>query len=352
MKKSRQKGWIKQDAKPAKRKRRSRGERLEFLQGAHLFPNKPDSQSVACFLRYTAELDKNSIDTALRVFLETFRLPGESQKIHRVLEQSPDILANKDVALLLSYSIILLNTDHHNVQIYHSIRKSEIRTTLEPGFGFLEMTPIAAKISAHYRLENLLDGLLVCICKFITILDPLSVEDSVLALEDDTKVRIATETVFTIANRYGDYIRTGWRSILDCILIFYKLGLLPPRLASDAADDTIQSTVIPCALLDALVANAYYEQITREVGCLVKATASHIRSQSGWWTITALLSITSRHLESSEAGFDALLFIMSDGAHLLPANYILCVDAKRQFCQVSCGTGSGKDVAGYWGDVV
>ncbi|QCD98516.1 guanine nucleotide-exchange factor [Vigna unguiculata] len=619
---------------------------LEFLQGEHLLPNKPDSESVACFLRYTAGLDKNfigdflgdhdefyiqvlhefaktfdfhdmTLDTALRVFLETFRLPGESQKIHRVLEafseryyeQSPDILANKDAALVLSYSIILLNTDHHNVQvkkkmteedfirnnrlindgndlpreflseIYHSICKNEIRTTLEPGFGFPEMTPsrwislmheanktspyivsdsrayldydmfvllsgptiaaisvvfdnaeskevyqrcmdgflVAAKISAHYHLENVLDDLVVCLCKFITILDPLSVDDSVLALGDDTKVRIATETVFTIANSYGDYIRTGWRNILDCILIFYKLGLLPPHLASDAADESritteighgkynsyslvssnfqyippkrssglisrfsqllslgseeiqsiptkeqlvaheqatqaiqkchidsifteskflqaesllnleralinagsqhlkgnriledeessvfclellvaitlnnrdrvvllwtgvyehisniIQSTVIPCALvekaifgllrichrllpykdnitdellrslqlvlkLDALVADAYYEQITKEVGYLVRANASHIRSQSGWWTIIALLSITSRHLESSEAGFDALLFIMSDGAHLLPANYFLCVDAARQFAESRVG---------------
>ncbi|KAL6974249.1 hypothetical protein U1Q18_028430 [Sarracenia purpurea var. burkii] len=104
-----------------------------------------------------------------RLFLETFRLPGESQKIQRVLEafseryyeQSPPILANKDAALLLSYSLIMLNTDQHNVQVkkkmteedfirnkrhinggsdlprkfllelYQSICKNEIRTTPE-----------------------------------------------------------------------------------------------------------------------------------------------------------------------------------------------------------------------------
>ncbi|KAK4403053.1 ARF guanine-nucleotide exchange factor GNOM [Sesamum angolense] len=127
---------------------------LEFLQGTHLLPEKLDPQSVACFFRYTAGLDKNlvgdflgnhdefcvqvlhefagtfdfqdmNLDTALRLFLETFRLPGESQKIQRVLEafseryyeQSPQILANKDAALLLSYSLIMLNTDQHNVQV-------------------------------------------------------------------------------------------------------------------------------------------------------------------------------------------------------------------------------------------
>jgi golgi-specific brefeldin A-resistance guanine nucleotide exchange factor 1 len=89
--------------------------------------------------------------------------------------------------------------------------------------------------------------------------------------------------------------------------------------------------------LDARVADAYCEQITQEVSRLVKANASHIRSQLGWRAITSLLSITARHIEASEAGFDALLFIMSDGAHLLPANYVLCVDTARQFAESRVG---------------
>ncbi|KAK7290146.1 hypothetical protein RIF29_04360 [Crotalaria pallida] len=620
---------------------------LEFLQGRHLLPDKLDPQSVACFFRYTAGLDKNlvgdflgnhdefcvqvlhefartfdfqdmNLDTALRLFLETFRLPGESQKIHRVLEafseryyeQSPHILANKDAALVLSYSMIMLNTDQHNVQvkkkmteedfirnnrhinggndlpreflseIYHSICKNEIRTTPEQGAGFPEMTPsrwidlmhkskksapfivsdskayldhdmfaimsgptiaaisvvfdhaeheevyqtcidgflAIAKISACHHLEDVLDDLVVSLCKFTTLLNPSSVDEPLLAFGDDMKARMATVTVFTIANRYGDYIRTGWRNILDCILRLHKLGLLPARVASDAADESevsaetvhgkpitnslssahmqsigtprrssglmgrfsqllsldteeprsqpteqqlaahqrtlqtiqkchidsifteskflqaesllqlakaliwaagrpqkgnstpededtavfclelliaitlnnrdrigilwqgvyehisniVQTTVMPCALvekavfgllricqrllpykeniadellrslqlvlkLDARVADAYCEQITQEVSRLVKANASHIRSQLGWRTITSLLSITARHIEASEAGFDALLFIMSDGAHLLPANFVLCIDTARQFAESRVG---------------
>uniref|UniRef100_A0A2P2KJD3 SEC7 domain-containing protein n=2 Tax=Rhizophora mucronata TaxID=61149 RepID=A0A2P2KJD3_RHIMU len=620
---------------------------LEFLQGTHLLPDKLDPQSVACFFRFTAGLDKNlvgdflgnhdefcvqvlhefagtfdfqdmNLDTALRLFLETFRLPGESQKIQRVLEafseryyeQSPHILANKDAALLLSYSLIMLNTDQHNVQVkkkmteedfirnsrringgndlpreylselYHSICKNEIRTTPEQGAGFPEMTPsrwidlmhkskktapfivsdsrayldhdmfaimsgptiaaisvvfdhaehedvyqtcidgflAVAKISACHHLEDVLDDLVVSLCKFTTLLNPSSVEEPVLAFGDDTKARMATVTVFTIANRYGDYVRTGWRNILDCILRLHKLGLLPARVASDAADESevspdpghgkpltnslssvhmqsigtprrssglmgrfsqllsldseeprsqpteqqlaahqrtlqtiqkchidsifteskflqaesllqlaraliwaagrpqkgnsspededtavfclelliaitlnnrdrivllwhgvyeyianiVQSTLMPGALvekavfgllricqrllpykenladellrslqlvlkLDARVADAYCEQITQEVSRLVKANATHIRSQMGWHTITSLLSITARHPEASEAGFDALVFIMSDGTHLLPANYVLCVDAARQFAESRVG---------------
>ncbi|XXG41214.1 hypothetical protein AAC387_Pa01g1726 [Persea americana] len=621
---------------------------LEYLQGTHLLPDKLDPQSVACFFRYTSGLDKNlvgdflgnhdefcvrvlhefagtfdfedmNLDTALRLFLETFRLPGESQKIQRVLEafseryyeQSPHILANKDAALVLSYSLIMLNTDQHNVQVkkkmteedfirnnrringgndlpreylselYHSICKNEIRTIPEQGTGFHEMTPsrwidlmrkskktppyitcdsrsfldrdmfaimsgptiaaisvvfdhaehedvfntcvdgflAVAKISACHHLEDVLDDLVVSLCKFTTLTNPSLVEEPVLAFGDDTKARMATVTVFTIANRFGDYIRTGWRNILDCILRLHKLGLLPARVASDAADDSepsvdpvhgkpvastvsashiptiatprrssglmgrfsqllsldteeprsqpteqqlaahqrtlqtiqschidnifteskflhsdsllqlaralvwaagrpqkvssspededtavfclelliaialnnrdrisllwqgvyehianiVQSTVMPCALvekavfgllricqrllpykenladellrslqlvlkLDARVADAYCEHITQEVTSLVKANAMHIRSQMGWRTITSLLSITARHPEASDVGFEALMFIMSDGVHLSPTNYILCLDAARQFAESRVGS--------------
>ncbi|KAM1470851.1 hypothetical protein ACFX1Q_041336 [Malus domestica] len=620
---------------------------LEFLQGTHLLPDKLDPESVACFFRYTAGLDKNLVgdflgnhdefciqvlnkfagtfvfqdmhlDTALRLFLETFRLPGESQKIQRVLEafseryyeQSPQILANKDAALLLSYSIILLNTDQHNVQVkkkmteedfirnnrhinggddlpleflselYHSICKNEIRTTPEQGAGYSEMNPsrwidlihkskknapfiesdtrayldqdmfaimsgptiaaisvvfdhaeheeiyqkcidgflYVAKIAACYHFEDVLDDLVVSLCKFTTLLNPSSYEEPVLAFGDDPKARMSTVTVFTIANTYGDHIRTGWRNVLDCILRLHKLGLLSAFVASEAAGDSefsadtghgkaitnslssvpmpplstsrkssglmgrftqllslnteeprsqpteeelvahqrtlqtiqkchidgifseskflqaksllqlaqaliwagerpqkgssspededtavfclelliavtlnnrdrimllwqivyehisniVQSTVMPCALvekaifgllricqrllpykedladdllrslqlvlkLDARVADAYCEQITQEVGRLVKANASHIRSQLGWHITTSLLSITAPHPEASEAGFDALFFIMSEGAHLLPANYVFCVDASRQFAESRVG---------------
>ncbi|KAK4371057.1 hypothetical protein RND71_010532 [Anisodus tanguticus] len=57
----------------------------------------------------------------------------------------------------------------------------------------------------------------------------------------------------------------------------------------------------------------------------------------GGRTITLLLSITARHPEASEAGFDALVFIMSDGAHLSPANYVLCIDAARSFAESRVG---------------
>nr|KYP64761.1 Pattern formation protein EMB30 [Cajanus cajan] len=487
---------------------------LEFLQGTHLLPDKLDPQSVACFFRYTAGLDKNlvgdflgnhdefcvqvlhefagtfdfqdmNLDTALRLFLETFRLPGESQKIHRVLEafseryyeQSPHILANKDAALVLSYSMIMLNTDQHNVQvkkkmteedfirnnrhinggndlpremlseIYHSICKNEIRTTPEQGVGFPEMTPsrwidlmhkskktapfivsdskayldhdmfaimsgptiaaisvvfdhaeqeevyqtcmdgflAIAKISACHHLEDVLDDLVVSLCKFTTLLNPSSVEEPVLAFGDDMKARMATVTLARALTwaagrpQKGNSTPEDEDTAVFCLELLIaitlnnrdRIGILWQGVYEHISS-IVQSTVMPCALvekavfgllricqrllpykeniadellrslqlvlkLDARVADAYCEQITQEVSRLVKANASHIRSQLGWRTITSLLSITARHIEASEAGFDALLFIMSDSAHLVPANYVFCVDTARQFAESRVG---------------
>ena len=70
---------------------------------------------------------------------------------------------------------------------------------------------------------------------------------------------------------------------------------------------------------------------------MVKANATHIRSQMGWRSITSLLSITARHPEASEARFNALLFIMSEGAYLMPLNYGLCVDVATQFAESHVG---------------
>ncbi|KAJ7261394.1 hypothetical protein B0H12DRAFT_1106609, partial [Mycena haematopus] len=65
------------------------------------------------------------IAEALRELLETFRLPGESQQIARITEtfasiyfaSEPDEIQNEDAVYVLSYSVIMLNTDLHNPQV-------------------------------------------------------------------------------------------------------------------------------------------------------------------------------------------------------------------------------------------
>ncbi|KAI5798944.1 hypothetical protein EDC01DRAFT_613660 [Geopyxis carbonaria] len=62
---------------------------------------------------------------AVRRFLQSFRLPGEAQKIdrfmlkfaERYISNNPNAFANADTAYILSYSVILLNTDQHSIKL-------------------------------------------------------------------------------------------------------------------------------------------------------------------------------------------------------------------------------------------
>ncbi|KAI8095249.1 hypothetical protein BDF21DRAFT_405503 [Thamnidium elegans] len=115
--------------------------------------------SLSHFLRSTQQLDKKSLgeflgrpenfetlkvymrqfdfvgkrmDEALRMVLETFRLPGESQQIFRVtdtfaeayFESGPKEIYSVDAAQVLAYSVIMLNTDQHSPQIRRQARMS------------------------------------------------------------------------------------------------------------------------------------------------------------------------------------------------------------------------------------
>ncbi|RHY65909.1 hypothetical protein DYB30_005568 [Aphanomyces astaci] len=71
----------------------------------------------------TFELHQMPLVDALRTFLGAFRLPGEAQQIDRILEafathcRERDLFGCVDVAYLLSFSMIMLNTDLHNANI-------------------------------------------------------------------------------------------------------------------------------------------------------------------------------------------------------------------------------------------
>nr|CAD1835494.1 unnamed protein product [Ananas comosus var. bracteatus] len=64
-------------------------------------------------------------DEAIRAFLQGFRLPGEAQKIDRIMEKfaeryckcNPKVFTSADTAYVLAYSVIMLNTDAHNPMV-------------------------------------------------------------------------------------------------------------------------------------------------------------------------------------------------------------------------------------------
>ena len=62
-----------------------------------------------------------------------FRLPGESQKIDRLMEKfadrycenNPDTFATADTAYTLAFSVIMLNTDLHSNQVKNKMTKQQ-----------------------------------------------------------------------------------------------------------------------------------------------------------------------------------------------------------------------------------
>ncbi|KAG6728243.1 hypothetical protein I3843_02G144500 [Carya illinoinensis] len=71
------------------------------------------------------EFQGMDFDEAIRAFLQGFRLPGEAQKIDRIMEKfaeryckcNPKAFTSADTAYVLAYSVIMLNTDAHNPMV-------------------------------------------------------------------------------------------------------------------------------------------------------------------------------------------------------------------------------------------
>ncbi|KAL8726762.1 MAG: hypothetical protein Q9166_006501 [cf. Caloplaca sp. 2 TL-2023] len=86
-----------------------------------------DPQNVAAMHAFVDSMDftRRRFVDALRQFLQSFRLPGEAQKIDRFMLKfaerymtgNPDAFANADTAYVLAYSVIMLNTDQHSSKL-------------------------------------------------------------------------------------------------------------------------------------------------------------------------------------------------------------------------------------------
>ncbi|KAI4216052.1 MAG: hypothetical protein LQ351_001548 [Letrouitia transgressa] len=91
-----------------------------------------DPQNVAIMHAFVDSMDftKRRFVDALRQFLQSFRLPGEAQKIDRFMLKfaeryitgNPNAFANADTAYVLAYSVIMLNTDQHSSKLTKSKR--------------------------------------------------------------------------------------------------------------------------------------------------------------------------------------------------------------------------------------
>ncbi|KAF5745827.1 brefeldin A-inhibited guanine nucleotide-exchange protein 1 [Tripterygium wilfordii] len=154
-----------------------RAYKIELQKGVSLFNRKPSKgieflistkktggspEDVAAFLKKTTGLNESMIGDylgerdefclkvmhayvdsfnfkgmdfgeAIRFFLRGFRLPGEAQKIDRIMEKfaeryckcNPNSFTSADTAYVLAYSVIMLNTDAHNSMVKDKMTKAD-----------------------------------------------------------------------------------------------------------------------------------------------------------------------------------------------------------------------------------
>ncbi|EJT78155.1 transporter SEC7 [Gaeumannomyces tritici R3-111a-1] len=109
-------------------------ERLDKAQiGEYL--GEGDAKNIEIMHAFVDLMDftKRRFVDALRQFLQSFRLPGEAQKIDRFMLKfanryvmgNPNAFANADTAYVLAYSVILLNTDLHSSKIARHMTKED-----------------------------------------------------------------------------------------------------------------------------------------------------------------------------------------------------------------------------------
>lgn len=121
-----QEGFIPSDSPEDIAKFLRRDDRLDKAQIGE-FLGEGDTKNIEIMHAFvdTMEFAKQRFVDALRGFLQSFRLPGEAQKIDRFMLKfanryvtgNPNAYANADTAYVLAYSVILLNTDLHSIKM-------------------------------------------------------------------------------------------------------------------------------------------------------------------------------------------------------------------------------------------
>lgn len=127
-------GFIPEDTPEAIAKFLYEEEKLDKAQiGEYL--GDGDQRNIDTMHAFVESMDfkKTRFVDALRHFLQSFRLPGEAQKIDRFMLKfaeryvlgNPNAFANADTAYVLAYSVVMLNTDQHSKNVVRRMTKED-----------------------------------------------------------------------------------------------------------------------------------------------------------------------------------------------------------------------------------
>lgn len=93
--------------------------------GSYLGSYKEKYQRVLKAYCQLLDFTNLEFDQALRLLLSRFKLPGEAQQIERIVnvfatvyhKDNPEVFPDSDTPFILSYSLLMLNTDAHSKMV-------------------------------------------------------------------------------------------------------------------------------------------------------------------------------------------------------------------------------------------
>ncbi|KAK3323543.1 hypothetical protein B0T19DRAFT_207800 [Cercophora scortea] len=201
------------------------------------FLSKKGNEAVLDAFLKKFDFSGKRVDQALRLFLEAFRLPGESALIERIVSSFSDIycanstpkgVENKDAVFVLTYAIIMLNTDQHNPNM-----KGQKR---------MEFSAFA------HNLRGVNDGKDFAPEYLQEIYDAIKSDEIILPDEHDnkhafdyawkellSKTESAGPLIICDTNIYdADMFATAWNPIVSCLFFVFM----------SATDETVYARVI------------------------------------------------------------------------------------------------------------
>lgn len=88
-----------------------------------------------------------------------------------------------------------------------------------------------AAIAAHHGMSDVLDNLVISLCKFTGLLTTGENPSSLyISFGRNAKGLLALRLVFALTSNHADILRYGWHSLLDCLLQLFRANLLPDDL--------------------------------------------------------------------------------------------------------------------------
>ncbi|KDN50294.1 hypothetical protein RSAG8_01630, partial [Rhizoctonia solani AG-8 WAC10335] len=190
---------------------------------------------------------------ALRAFLQSFRLPGESQKIDRFMlkfaaryiAQNPQsVFKDADPAYVLAYSVIMLNTDAYNPQVKKRMTKADFvknnrgindgsdlpEEMLSEIFDDIQAKEIRMKDEeeaiALQSINATSTGLVGAIANVGRDLAKETYIMQTTGMANKTENIEAIKALLDVAVSDGNHLRGSWHEVLTCVSQLERMALI------------------------------------------------------------------------------------------------------------------------------